>query len=123
MALQLGKAFGAQAQAAAQLWREKQLEYTFRRALMRRYVDFDACTVQALRYVGAALGASLDEAEERDLLESYLHLPPFPDVRAGLARLARAERSVPLVSATSLCPARASLARPVRTSANGGKCR
>ena len=90
MALQLGKAFGAQAQAAAQLWREKQLEYTFRRALMRRYVDFDACTLQALRYVGAALGASLDEAEERVLLESYLHLPPFPDVRTGLAKLARA---------------------------------
>jgi len=90
MALQLGKTFGAQAQAAAQLWREKQLEYTFRRALMRRYVDFDTCTLQALRYVGASLGASLGEAEERALLESYLHLPPFPDVRTGLARLARA---------------------------------
>ena len=90
MALQLGKAFGAQAQAAAQLWREKQLEYTFRRALMRKYADFDNCTLQALRYVSASLGARLDEAAERALLESYLHLPPFSDVRTGLARLARA---------------------------------
>jgi len=90
MALELRKAFGTQAQAAAQLWREKQLEYTFRRALMRKYVDFDSCTLQALRYVGASLGASLDEAGERALLESYLHLPPFPDVRTGLAKLARA---------------------------------
>jgi 2-haloacid dehalogenase len=90
MALHLEKAFGAQARAAAQLWREKQLEYTFRRALMRKYADFDTCTLQALRYVGASFGASLDEAEERALLESYLHLPPFPDVPTGLARLARA---------------------------------
>ena len=57
---------------------------------MRRYADFDTCTLQALRYVSASLGASLDEAGERALLDSYLHLPPFPDVRTGLARLVRA---------------------------------
>jgi 2-haloacid dehalogenase len=101
MALQLGKAFGAQAQAAAQLWREKQLEYTFRRALMRKYADFDDCTLQALRYVSASLGARLDEAAERALLESYLHLPPFADVRSGLAKLARAgHRLVALTNGT-----------------------
>ena len=51
VATHLDKRFGTRAHAAAQLWREKQLEYTFRRALMRRYADFDACTAQALRYV------------------------------------------------------------------------
>src|SRR3974390_2284442 len=107
MALQLGKAFGAQAEAAAQLWREKQLEYTFRRALMRKYTDFDHCTLQALRYVSASLGARLDEAGERALLESYLHLPPFPDVRTGLAKLARAGHKLVALTNGTQRPARA----------------
>ena len=90
MALRLGASFGARAPVAAQLWREKQLEYTFRRALMRKYADFDVCTLQALRYVSASLGVTLDEAEEHALLEAYLHLPAFTDVRDGLAMLRRA---------------------------------
>ena len=89
MASRLGPAFGEHAQSAAQLWREKQLEYTFRRALMRRYEDFDLCTREALRYVSASLGVSLQEDEEQALLEAYLHLPPFPDVAPGLAALGR----------------------------------
>ena len=75
------------AHEAAQLWREKQLEYTFRRGLMRRYVDFDACTAQALKYVSAQLGIPLGEADERVLLGGYLRLPAFPDVRPGLEGL------------------------------------
>jgi 2-haloacid dehalogenase len=90
MALRLGARFGTRAPAAAQLWREKQLEYTFRRALMRKYADFDVCTLQALRYVSASLGVTLDEAEEHALLEAYLQLPAFADVREGLAMLKRA---------------------------------
>ena len=90
MAVRLGASFGARAQVAAQLWREKQLEYTFRRALMRKYADFDVCTLQALRYVSASLSVTLDEAEEHALLEAYLHLPAFTDVRDGLAMLRRA---------------------------------
>lgn len=87
IALQLGKTFGMRAQAAAQLWREKQLEYTFRRALMRQYADFDVCTAEALRFVSTQLGAPLKKEDERALLESYLHLPTFSDVRLGLDRL------------------------------------
>jgi 2-haloacid dehalogenase len=90
IALRLGRTFGTRAQSAAQLWREKQLEFTFRRALMRKYVDFDTCTLQALRYVGASLTVNLDEAEERALLDAYLHLPAFADVRDGLTMLKRA---------------------------------
>jgi 2-haloacid dehalogenase len=54
---------------------------------MHRYVDFDTCTAQALRFVGAQLGAPLEKDEERALLEAYLHLPTFSDVRSGLDRL------------------------------------
>lgn len=57
---------------------------------MRKYADFDVCTLQALRYVSASLGVTLDEAEERALLDAYLHLPAFGDVRSGLAMLKRA---------------------------------
>jgi 2-haloacid dehalogenase len=90
MADPLRKGFGAQAALAAQLWREKQLEYSFRRALMRRYADFDACTAQALRQVAAQLGVELDESEQRVLLDSYLRLPAFPDVGVSLQRLSAA---------------------------------
>lgn len=87
---ELGETFGPRARAAALLWREKQLEYTFRRALMRRYADFDTCTREALRYVSSSFDVTLSEAEERTLLDAYLHLPAFPDVRNGLAKLQRA---------------------------------
>jgi 2-haloacid dehalogenase len=101
IAVRLGASFGARAQAAAQLWREKQLEYTFRRALMRRYADFEVCTLQALRYVSASLGVPLDEAEERALLDAYLHLPAFAEVRSGLAQLKHAgHRLVALTNGT-----------------------
>src|SRR5215469_630181 len=101
MALRLAAGFGARAAAAAQLWREKQLEYTFRRALMRRYADFDVCTLQALRYVSTTLGVALDEAEEHALLDAYVHLPAFADVHGGLAMLKRAgHRLVALTNGT-----------------------
>jgi 2-haloacid dehalogenase len=83
----LRERFGAKATAAAKLWREKCLEYSFRRALMRKYADFDACTAQALHYVSMQLGVKLDESDERALLDSYLRLPAFPDVKSGLETL------------------------------------
>jgi 2-haloacid dehalogenase len=68
---------------------------------MRQYADFDACTAQALRYVGAQLGTPLDEAAERALLQAYLRLPTFPDVRPGLENLRRAgHRLVALTNGT-----------------------
>jgi 2-haloacid dehalogenase len=35
---------GNQASRFAELWREKQVEYAFRRGLMRNYEPFDVCT-------------------------------------------------------------------------------
>jgi 2-haloacid dehalogenase len=90
IAAALGAAFAAQAQQAAQLWRERQLEFTFRRALMRHYVDFDQCTREALASVAAQLRVPLSAAEEARLLECYRSLPAFPDARAALETLRRA---------------------------------
>jgi len=83
----LGETFGAQAALAARLWRDKQLEFTFRRALMRRYVDFDRCTAQALGHVSGELGVELSEERTRALLEAYLRLPAYPDAEPALRRL------------------------------------
>src|ERR1700747_1521408 len=39
---------GAAAEKLAELWRTKQLEYTFRRTAMGKYENFDVCSRQAL---------------------------------------------------------------------------
>lgn len=78
---------GEQAIQFANLWRSKQLEYSFRRGLMRRYVDFDTCTRQALRYTQQALRCKLPESDQDRLLEAYLYLPLFPEVAASLTAL------------------------------------
>lgn len=52
---------GEHAVLFAELWQRKQLEYSFRRGLMRRYVDFDVCTRQALRYTQQELGCELPD--------------------------------------------------------------
>ena len=90
----LGEAFGARAPLAARLWREKQLEFTFRRAVMRRYVDFDRCTAQALTYVSRELGVELTEARLRALLDAYLRLPPYADAKPALEKLRSAGRCI-----------------------------
>ena len=78
---------GEQAIPFAGLWRSKQLEYSFRRGLMRRYADFDVCTRQALRYTQQALRCELPESDQDRLLEAYLYLPLFPEVAASLTAL------------------------------------
>jgi 2-haloacid dehalogenase len=84
----LRAAFGEKAKEASELWRSKQIEYSFRRALMEKYRNFDACTAQALRFVGAQLGISLSEESQDKLMSKYLQLPAYPDVTGALDELA-----------------------------------
>jgi 2-haloacid dehalogenase len=79
--------FGAHAKQASRLWREKQLEFSFRRGLMRKYVNFDVCTEQALLYVSQHMGVLLERNEKRALLAAYLRLPAFPGVKKALSTL------------------------------------
>src|SRR3954451_8654228 len=60
-------------------WRETQIAYAFRRALMRRYVDFDSCTAQALTSTAQTLGVVLSDDDQRHLLTRYRQLDAFPD--------------------------------------------
>jgi 2-haloacid dehalogenase len=71
----------------SQLWRTKQLEYTWQRSLMRRYEPFSRVTRAALEYACEALGAALGPKETEILMGDYLELAAYADVPAALARL------------------------------------
>ena len=71
----------------SELWRNKQIEYTFRRALMRRYEDFGICTRQALVHTATVLDVDLTDEEQERLVEEYQSLRPFPDVIPGIEAL------------------------------------
>jgi 2-haloacid dehalogenase len=68
----------------SRLWRNKQIEYAFRRALMRRYENFDVCTREALVLAAHTLGVELSEEDQEKLIEEYQNLRPFPDVLPGI---------------------------------------
>lgn len=71
----------------AEIWRQKQLEYSFRLTAMERYEDFEAVTRKALDYAVAAAGRELDPNQKDALMAQYNDLERFPDVEAGLQRL------------------------------------
>src|SRR5262249_27695956 len=75
-------------------WRQKQLEYTWLRALMGSYVDFWAVTEAALRYAIRRLGLTATDAQLRRLMDAYLSLACFPEVKAALGRLAGRPRAI-----------------------------
>ncbi len=78
---------GDRASAFSNSWRDKQLEYSFRRGLMQNYETFAVCTGQALDYTCASYGIDLSEGEKRELMAIYRVLPAFDDAREGLKRL------------------------------------
>ena len=87
---QLEQYVGPHAQRAAELWRQKQLEYTFRLTAMERYEDFEQVTRKALDYALLATKASLSAGQKQHLMEQYNALEAFPDVQQGLQRLQQA---------------------------------
>jgi 2-haloacid dehalogenase len=76
------------------LWRVRQLEYSWLRSLMGRYVDFWQITAEALDYACAALGLTLAPAVREELLRGYLTLRPFPEAPQALAQLQGQRRMV-----------------------------
>lgn len=82
----------------SQLWRAKQLEWTWQRSLMRRYVPFARITRDALGYACAALRVSLDEEKAGRLMQEYLALALYPDVRGALAALRTARHKLAILT-------------------------
>jgi len=79
-------AAGPEADRFSELWRTKQLEYTWTMTLAGQYLDFWTLTERALDYCFARIG-SVDRALRPKLLEAYLSLDAFADARPALAQL------------------------------------
>lgn len=73
--------------ALAQRWRAKQLQYSLLRSLMGRHRDFWLVTEDALAYAARSLELDLTDARRARLMDAYLSLEAFPDVRPGLEAL------------------------------------
>jgi len=81
-----GDELGGDAARLASLWRDKQLHYTWLRAAQGRHADFWSVTGDALDFTLAALRLDRPGLRAR-LMDLYLTLAPFPEVRAVLERL------------------------------------
>jgi len=77
---------GEQWQALSDLWRTKQLQYTWLRGLSGHHADFWQVTGDALDFAMETL--KIDDAPLRaHLMALYLELSPYPEVRETLRRL------------------------------------
>jgi 2-haloacid dehalogenase len=92
--VEAGREITSDPAALSTAWRQKQLEYTWLRALMGTYADFWVVTEAALRYSIGRLGLDATEAQVRRLMDAYLSLACFPEVKAALGRLAGRPRAV-----------------------------
>ena len=75
------------AEEFSRMWREKQLEYSFRRGLMQNYENFAVCTKNALDYTCSFYKIPLTEGQKTELLNIYRTLPAFNDVKEALTCL------------------------------------
>ena len=81
------EAFPGYGEIITQIWRIKQLEYTWLRSLMRRYQDFSIVTQESLGYTLRVLGLKSDPAAFGRIMDKYLHLDLYPDAVAALAAM------------------------------------
>ncbi len=81
------QAFPGHGEMITQVWRIKQLEYTWLRSLMRRYEDFSVITRDSLAYSLGILGLKHDRTVFERIMDKYLHLDLYPDAPTTLAAL------------------------------------
>ncbi len=80
----LADRMGPDAEQVSELWRLKQLEYSWTRSLMQRYADFWQITAEALDYAMARFNYR-DATLRSALLNAYRELDAYPEVRDALA--------------------------------------
>ena len=85
--LHAGDGIAEDVHSLSTLWRQKQLEFTWLRALMERYEDFWNVTEAALRSAVRQLKIQASEARVDSLMQAYLIPSAFPDVRRALEHL------------------------------------
>jgi 2-haloacid dehalogenase len=81
------QAFPGFGEIVTQIWRIKQLEYSWLRSLMRRYEDFSVVTRESLVYTLRILGLQHDRVVLERIMEKYLHLDLYPDAATALAAM------------------------------------
>ncbi len=81
------KFIGSKAGEFMEVWRNKQLEYSFRRGLMKDYVPFPVCTLNALDYTDQLFETNLSDTDKKELMTAWKKLPAFNDVKPGLEAL------------------------------------
>ena len=88
---------GEQSDAVSNLWRLKQLQYTWLRSLMGRHVDFWRLTGDALDF--ALEAHAVDDADLRDdLMNAYMGLDAYPEVKDTLQKLKHAGLKTAILS-------------------------
>jgi 2-haloacid dehalogenase len=81
------QAFPGYGEIVTQVWRIKQLEYTWLRSMMRRYEDFSVVTRESLVYTLRILGLQHDDNLLERIMEKYLHLDLYQDADTALASM------------------------------------
>ncbi|MCP3867677.1 MAG: haloacid dehalogenase type II [Gammaproteobacteria bacterium] len=90
---QLGEA----ADTVSALWRTKQLEYTWLRSLMGAHADFWQVTGEALDYALDSSGIGDDPLRD-NLMQAYLELKAYPEVKGVLRQLRDAGMKAAILS-------------------------
>ncbi|MFK7932258.1 MAG: haloacid dehalogenase type II [Saprospiraceae bacterium] len=80
-----------------QIWRTKQLEYTWLRTLMQRYQPFNEVTKEALQFAMKSVGVDHPQLT-KTLLPIYENANAFPEVKATLEQLKKAGHLVSILS-------------------------
>jgi 2-haloacid dehalogenase len=78
----------------ANIWRMKQLEYSWLATLMGRYEDFWSLTLRSLDYTLCSLRLNADGQLLQDIAAAYLDLRPYDDALSCLERLAPSRRLI-----------------------------
>ena len=82
----------------ASLWRTRQFEYQWLRALGQRYEDFHAATEAALDFAARSLKLDLSPDARERLLHGFLELRAWPDVPRALRALRQSGKKLALLS-------------------------
>jgi 2-haloacid dehalogenase len=82
----IAEEIGPDATALSDLWRAKQLQYTWLRSLMGAHADFEAVTEDALDFALEQFGLT-DPRVRQKLLGHYLVMDAYPDAKAALQTL------------------------------------
>src|SRR5262249_47228949 len=81
-----------------QIWRAKQLQYSLMRSLMGRHRDFWGLTEDGLIWATKNLNLDLTADKKKQLMDAYLSLAAFPDVKPGLEALKKAGVKLAILS-------------------------